>query len=264
MLFPQVLNIFFLYLVEVVNTLTPNISFKIMEKSPIERGMEKVSQASMKILYIHHPHQLNERALDTYLKELPMPIREKIRRYRRWKDQQAGLWGKLLLMKGLEDMGYGKNLIPHLQYTSYQRPFLPKNLGIRLDFNITHSGFVAACVLSKKQRIGIDIEHIRPIKIYHFTQQFSKTELQEMYDADNTEKAFFKRWCQKEAIIKVDGRGLSIPLPQVHIDGLTAKVEDQIFFLKPLDLVEGYEGYLASTKPIENIEIQELNLEDFI
>ncbi|MGB0929681.1 MAG: 4'-phosphopantetheinyl transferase family protein [Chitinophagales bacterium] len=214
----------------------------------------------MKIFYIHHPHQLNERAFDTYLHKLPLLIQQKIRRYRKWKDQQAGLWGKLLLMRGLEEMGYKRSLIHHLQYTSYQRPYFPQNSGIHLDFNITHSGFVVACVLSKKQRIGIDVEHIRSIEIHHFTQQFSQEELRQMYDAENIERAFFERWCQKEAIIKVDGRGLSIPLPDVKIEGLTAKVGNQTFYLKPLDLVEGYMSYLASNEPIGEIEVQKMEI----
>lgn len=218
----------------------------------------------MKIFYIHHPHQLNERAFSTYLQELPLSIQQKIRRYKRWKDRQAGLWGKLLLVKGLEQMGYGKNAINHLKYTHFQRPYFPKETAIHLDFNITHSGFVVACVLSKTQRIGIDVEEVRLIEIHHFTQQFSEKEMQQMYNADNTEKAFFERWCQKEAIIKVDGRGLSIPLPQVHIEGSTARVEEQTFYLKSLNLVEGYVSYLASTKPIGDVEVKKISIEEFM
>ncbi|MEZ4884134.1 MAG: 4'-phosphopantetheinyl transferase superfamily protein [Chitinophagales bacterium] len=215
----------------------------------------------MKIFFIHHPDQLPAKTFNTYLQQLPIPIQQKIRRYRRWKDQQAGLWGKLLLAKALKEFGYDKKLLSHLQYTTYQRPYFPENMEIKMDFNITHSGFVVACVVSEKQRIGIDVEHIRPIEIHHFTKQFSTIEIQQMYGAQNTERAFFERWCQKEAIIKVDGRGLSIPLPQVLIEGLTAKVEDQIFYLQPLQLVDDYASYLASTEPIEGFEVQEMTIE---
>ena len=193
---------------------------------------------------------------------LPYPIQQKIRRYRRWQDQQAGLWGKLLLMKGLEKLSHSKNLLNHLQYTDYQRPHFPQYLGLNLDFNISHSGFAVAYVMSEKQRIGIDIEQIRPIEIRHFTEQFSPKEMQQMYDAEDTQQAFFRRWCQKEAIIKVDGRGLNIPLPQVHIEGKTAQVEEQVFYLKELDLIEGYVSYLASNHPIEEMEIKSVSIQE--
>ncbi|MFK7908113.1 MAG: 4'-phosphopantetheinyl transferase superfamily protein, partial [Chitinophagales bacterium] len=161
----------------------------------------------MKIFYIHHPLQLDSQTFNRLLRQIPFELQEKIKRYRRWKDQQAGLWGKLLLMKSLEEMGLEKNSLQHLQYTSYQRPYFPEHLGFGIDFNISHSGFAVACVVSQQQRIGIDIEQVRPIEIKHFTEQFSPAEMQQMYDTADTQRAFFERWCQKEAIIKVDGRG---------------------------------------------------------
>ncbi len=214
----------------------------------------------MKILYIHHPQELPKLSFQRYLQQLPFPLQQKILRYRFWKDRQAGLWGKLLLMKGLEEMGYSKNTLQHLQYTSYQRPYFPKNLELELDFNISHSGYAVACAISLQQRIGIDIEQIRPIEIHHFSQQFSPEEMQKMYDAPDTQRTFFERWCQKEAIIKVDGRGLSIPLPQVKIGGLQANIGGEIFHLKPLELLEGYVSCLASTQPIEEVELEEVNI----
>lgn len=213
----------------------------------------------MKIFYIHYPHQLNKKTFNAYISKLPDFLKYKIKRYRRWQDQQAGMWGKLLLIKGLREIGLDKNLIRQIEYTEYQRPYFPKELGVQLDFNITHSGFLVACVFSEIQRTGIDVEHIRPIDIQYFTKQFSEKEIRQMYEADDTNRAFFERWCQKEAIIKVDGRGLSIPLPQVRIEGLTAQVDSQTFYLKPLNLIEDYVGCLASTKPIEDVEIEEID-----
>lgn len=218
----------------------------------------------MKIFYIHHPLQLDSHTFTRFLQQIPFELQQKIKRYRRWKDQQAGLWGKLLLMKSLEEMGLDKNGLQHLQYTSYQRPYFPKELGFGIDFNISHSGFAVACVVSSKQRIGIDIEQIRPIEIKHFTEQFSPMEMQQMHESENTQRAFFERWCQKEAIIKVDGRGLSIPLPQVKIEGLEAKIKSQTFYLKAWDSVENHVSYLASDEPIEGIEVKKLTLQDLL
>ncbi len=161
-------------------------------------------------------------------------------------------------------MGLEKNSLQHLQYTSYQRPYFPKELGFGIDFNISHSGFAVACVVSTKQGIGIDIEQIRRIEIKHFTEQFSPREMQQMYESEDTQKAFFERWCQKEAIIKVDGRGLSIPLPQVKIEGSIAKIKSQTFYLKAWDSVQNYVSYLASDEPIEKIEVRRLTLQDLL
>ena len=51
-----------------------------------------------------------------------------------WEDRHASLYGKLLLKKGLQDLGQDSSLT-NLKFTEYNRPYLEG----KLDFNISSS-----------------------------------------------------------------------------------------------------------------------------
>ncbi len=85
-----------------------------------------------------------------------------------------------------------------------------------LDFNLTHSGALAAAVLSADGKVGIDIEKIE------YTDIDKKERLAERYFTENEKKllreseehteAFYRIWTAKEALAKQKGEGLATAL----------------------------------------------------
>lgn len=173
---------------------------------------------------------------------LPLEQARRIERYGRWRDRQAGLFGRLLLREGLMGMGYPTNCLEHLQATDFGRPFLP----VAVDFNITHSHEWVMCALAESGRVGIDIEHHRDIALEDFRDHMTPSQLQTIASASDRRAAFFDLWTMKESVVKADGRGLSLPLASIEaVDGV-AIADNRRWTIRRLETAAGYSCHLAS------------------
>ena len=88
-----------------------------------------------------------------------------------------------------------------------------------LGFNVSHSGarFIVAVALDMEP--GIDVERIRPRRgLARLTRRFfSPAEQRAVPDAPDPMPAFFRVWTPKEAVIKADGRGVSLGLDRFDV-----------------------------------------------
>ena len=111
-----------------------------------------------------------------------------------------------------------------LRFTSnaYGKPaLLVPETGLRLHFNISHSGHLALYAFAYDREVGIDIERIRAGIEYEelATSFFSASECAALHalPVERREEAFFLCWSRKEAYIKARGKGLSLPLDQFDV-----------------------------------------------
>ncbi|UII29757.1 4'-phosphopantetheinyl transferase superfamily protein [Fulvivirga ulvae] len=205
------------------------------------------------LLYSSFNERFSTEKYNYYLNMLPADMAKRIGKYHRWQDAHAGLIGKLLLVEGLKKYGGGHQWLDDIKYSEYSRPYLDL-----VEFNISHSGNYVICVISNdKLRIGVDVEQIRPIEFSDFDRQFTNAEWQMIKSDPDPLRGFYKMWTKKEAIVKADGKGLSIPLSEIIIDNNTARVGDECWYLKPVDLDQHHIIHLACDQNVE----QELTLE---
>ena len=94
-----------------------------------------------------------------------------------------------------------------------------------LRFNISSSGGIAFCAVTRRGAVGIDIERIRADidadEIEHLASRFFSANEQALLAAlAGSERfdAFFACWTLKEAFVKARGDGLSLPLDQFDVD----------------------------------------------
>jgi len=91
--------------------------------------------------------------------------------------------------------------------------------GIR--FNVSHSGAIFMCAVTRGMDVGIDIEEIEPRADFLKLAQrfFAPTEAAEIRSLPAEEQlpAFYACWTRKEAYIKAKGSGLSIPLNKFKV-----------------------------------------------
>ncbi len=86
-----------------------------------------------------------------------------------------------------------------------------------LYFNVSHSGDLALIALTTGGEVGVDLEVVRPHPddwVALARRYFAREEVValERYAATDRVQAFFRAWTRKEAIVKLLGDGLRMPL----------------------------------------------------
>jgi 4'-phosphopantetheinyl transferase len=193
---------------------------------------------------------IGNKEIEQLLIKLPSNMHKRALRYKFKADAYDFIVGRLLLKKGLEDLGRGDDL-PYIQIQKSGKPHLKD-----IDFNISHSDNRVVCVLSTKGVVGIDIERIKEIDFGDFDAWFSKTEWREIKDAKSPIEKFYWYWTRKESIIKA----LGVDLSYLHKIELDATKDHFIqngnkWFLKDVDFGKEFCGALCSEEKIGDIEI---------
>ena len=102
-------------------------------------------------------------------------------------------------------------------YNSYGKPVLTEEAGAaELCFNLSHSHGIALYAITCGREIGIDIEYFRPdVEAEKLAERFFSPREAAVLRAlpeRLRKEGFFNCWTRKEAYIKAEGKGMSIPL----------------------------------------------------
>lgn len=108
-----------------------------------------------------------------------------------------------------------------LTYGKYGKPRLgPASQPSDLQFNVSHSGDLAAVAVAKRRELGVDIERIRPgVAVRQLAQRYfaagEAARLKKLQAAEM--EAFFTCWSRKEAYTKATGEGLRLPFEEFEV-----------------------------------------------
>lgn len=90
-----------------------------------------------------------------------------------------------------------------------------------LEFNLSHSNDLVLYAFNWNRRIGVDVEYLIPMAdMDDFAKQFftpRESAWINSLSGKQKEDAFFKTWTCKEAFLKANGSGLTVPINQVQI-----------------------------------------------
>ena len=110
------------------------------------------------------------------------------------------------------------------------------------------------CAVNKEGRVGIDIERMKPLNFAEFRSYMTTEEWNTMQEVSDQLEYFYELWTVKESVIKGEGRGLSIPLLDIHWVDETASVYKSLWYIKKIIIDPGYCCHVAA-----NHEISELH-----
>lgn len=107
-------------------------------------------------------------------------------------------------------------------YNQYGKPFsAPEFSSYLLNFNLSHSGSMALYAITRNMEIGVDVERVRSDFEYEEIAKcfFSVNEVAVLRTLPTEKKleAFYHCWTRKEAYIKAQGQGLSLPLDSFDV-----------------------------------------------
>lgn len=96
----------------------------------------------------------------------------------------------------------------------------------RLRFNLSHTKGLTLLAVCLDSDLGVDVEAVRSMSDFEDIAEshFSRREIASLraVDPSDRQRAFFRCWTRKEALLKAHGRGLSIPLDSFAVS-LTAE-----------------------------------------
>ena len=146
--------------------------------------------------------------------------RERAARFRFERDRERFIVARGLLRRLL---GEYLDLSPEqirFGYGPRGKPFLAEP-DDTLRFNLSHAGQIVLYALTRRRRIGIDIEHVRPVAALdtlcrHWLSPRENAMLSDLGDEARL-LGFFNCWTRKEAYVKARGDGLDHPLDRFTV-----------------------------------------------
>lgn len=182
---------------------------------------------------------------DDALRQLITPQRRaQLDRYRRGEDRLRSLAAGLLLHRVL-----GVVTDQELCYNEYGKPRLKDRTE---HFNLAHGGDLVVLAVDSEP-VGVDLERIRPYPEKVATRVFTPAE-QDYLNAAG-ELGFFRLWCAKEAVMKADGRGFSLPPESFTVLGgedAGVAIGDKRWYIGYAQL----SGHLISTASLKKESVQ--------
>ena len=157
-------------------------------------------------------------------------------------------------------------------YSAEGKPNLAALHNSDLQFNVSHSGDLAAFGFAKGRRLGVDVELIRrDIDVVDIPRRFFSCAEQrdlEGLEGERKYQAFFNCWTRKEAYVKAVGSGLSLPLRDFDVS-LLPNQPPRLLATRPdaslaaqwslasLDLGKEYAAAVVVEGKIERLELRE-------
>lgn len=194
---------------------------------------------------------LTEAGLKNVLEKMGNVDLVKLAGYWNQEDKNRMVLGRLLLSLALKDINFPLE-IKDISFSQFGRPMLEGEI----DFNISHSKNWVVCAITSYDKIGIDIEACEKVNIKDFTSCFNWPEWRKI-EQNNNMITFYNFWTKKEASIKANGKGLSIPLSEVAvIEDKKVSVYTDIWNITRVHLDSHYVCHLASTRKEPKVKIK--------
>jgi 4'-phosphopantetheinyl transferase len=153
-----------------------------------------------------------------------------------------------------------------LEVSSTGKPVLGRNGSRkpRLCFNSSSSGNLAVVALAHDRELGVDLERVAPLPDLDQVARTVFTPVEQAsIDAARTEQrrleVFYRTWCQKEALLKAWGVGLSLPAGDIetsryrsqtwkpaNVAGAVRLYPPGRWSVQPLEAPEGHTAALAA------------------
>lgn len=156
------------------------------------------------LLVNDHLDAITEDDLLAAIDTLPSWRREKALRFKHLQGRKECTYAYLLLCQALRDT-YGITEQPAFSIGAHGKPHLVSSPAIH--FNLSHCRQAVACVVASCE-VGIDIESIGRYKEPLARHVLNDQELAAVQQAPDPQLAFTRYWTQKEAIVKLTGRGI--------------------------------------------------------
>ena len=152
--------------------------------------------------------------LEAAIASLPAWRKEKALRFKHQQGRIECAFSYLLLCQALRET-YGITEQPSFLIGEHGKPELSLNSKLStLNFNISHCKSALAVALSASP-VGIDVESVGRYSESLARHVLNDSEFAEVSQSPNPQIPFTRLWTQKEAVVKLTGRGIDDDLPNL-------------------------------------------------
>lgn len=178
--------------------------------------MTTIENNGLEVTILTIDQVLSVSVYNSLLKLVSDEKRCRIARYRFTKDAQTALLADVLARYEICKRTGLSNWELLFSANEYGKPFLANDPHVH--YNLSHSGKYIAFAVDEIP-VGIDVEQIKPIDMRIAERFFTADEI--LYITSQSEEmktiAFYRVWTKKESRIKLEGKGLSIPLSSFSV-----------------------------------------------
>jgi 4'-phosphopantetheinyl transferase len=147
-----------------------------------------------------------ERKLKAALDRLPAALLPAVLRFRDPRERQSRLAARLLLPAGLELLGCDASL-EDMRMSPGGKPFLEAHPA---HFSFSHAPGLALAALSLSGPVGVDVEIVGALAAEAAGHMLTAEERAHLARVPRPERELARLWTVKEAVLKADGRGLTL------------------------------------------------------
>ena len=157
---------------------------------------------------------ISSEELERALASLPAWRKEKALRFKHQQGRIECAFSYLLLCQALRET-YGITEQPSFLIGEHGKPELSLNSKLStLNFNLSHCKSALAVALSASP-VGIDVESVGRYSESLARHVLNDSEFAEVSQSPNPQIPFTRLWTQKEAVVKLTGRGIDDDLPNL-------------------------------------------------
>jgi 4'-phosphopantetheinyl transferase len=114
-------------------------------------------------------------------------------------------------------------------YSAHGKPFLAGEEYRTLRFNVSHSFDAMLLAIAHMREVGVDVEGVRDNglameEIYETVLSEPEKQALARLGGEDKRTTFLRFWTLKEAYIKADGRGVSLPLERIDVSAPGGRV----------------------------------------
>ena len=221
--------------------------------------MHSNQQEEVLVLYLSIENfnlELQERGF----KLLPDSIKARVDRFKKEDDRRTRLASFLSLRTLYRMLGEDYEPLPRIALAEKGRPYIPD----APDFNWSHSGNLVVNVSSRRCRVGVDIEMIREVNFNIFKRYLHPDDWSPIEKSIDPNFDFLRTWTRTESTLKADGRGIFATRPKLFVGIDQIRLDGEKWFLKPLNLPDGYVGTLVTNSPSVKVNMFEVSVESLL
>jgi 4'-phosphopantetheinyl transferase len=196
--------------------------------------------------------QIDDDLYQRWLHVLPFRLKKSIEVHVFERDRKVRLLGKILLREGLKKLMMAPSCLYKIKESNFNRPTITDYI----DFNISHSASLVACVISNESRVGLDVEQFRKFDLDPYRSCCMHNEWTRLSSSSDPCRSFIQMWTIKESISKAEGLGLHMPMNSLNseLSSICTKRGNN-WHVKNVFLDEGYACALSHGAPQIHLDI---------